>query len=155
MNKEKPVDPIEMMSFSPSIATCIRKFADFKGLAVRSEFWWFQLFLMLAGMIVQIIEEILVQPGLNPQYACNVGVIYGLWFLISLLPDIAVSVRRLRDTSNSVWFVLLLIPANTLLLVGCGTENKLALLGILFYIPLIIMWCEKSRDTNPTAVESV
>ncbi len=69
------------MSFGSAIATGFRKYADFTGSASRSEFWWFNLFLVLASIGVGAISESL-------QFA---------WFVVGLLPYLAVGVRRLRD----------------------------------------------------------
>ncbi|MEJ6506857.1 MAG: DUF805 domain-containing protein [Microbacteriaceae bacterium] len=69
------------MSFGSAIATGFRKYADFTGSASRSEFWWFNLFLVLASIGVGAIWDSL-------QLA---------WFVAGLLPYLAVGVRRLRD----------------------------------------------------------
>jgi len=39
------------MSFGTAIATGFRKYADFTGVASRSEFWWFNLFLVLGSFV--------------------------------------------------------------------------------------------------------
>jgi len=38
------------MSFGTAIATSFRKYADFTGTASRSEFWWFNLLLVLVSL---------------------------------------------------------------------------------------------------------
>jgi uncharacterized membrane protein YhaH (DUF805 family) len=38
------------MSFGESIATCLRKYADFKGRASRGEYWWFFPFYIVAAL---------------------------------------------------------------------------------------------------------
>lgn len=83
------------MTFQDSIATCLRKYATFEGRASRSEFWWFMLFFVLAIIIPSIISEI----------AANIIA------LALLVPNLAVSARRLHDIKKSGWFLLLgLIP---------------------------------------------
>ena len=48
------------MSFSQSIIVCLSKYIDFTGRASRSEFWWFQLFVLLVqipfGILLNVLE---------------------------------------------------------------------------------------------------
>lgn len=83
------------MTFGESIRTCFTKYADFNGRASRSEFWWFFLFCILAGIAVSFISDAL----------------HWLFIVGTLLPSFAVGARRLHDTDRSGWFqLLLLIP---------------------------------------------
>lgn len=69
------------MTFSQSIESCFTKYADFKGRASRSEFWWFALFSYLSSSVIS---------GVNP----GAGVIYALAIMC---PSLAVDVRRYHD----------------------------------------------------------
>lgn len=91
------------MTFFESIRICLTKYAEFEGRAARPEFWWFALFVTLAGSAMTYISE-------------AVGAI----FLIAvLLPFLAVGARRLRDTDHSVWWLLfLLVPVGGLVILG-------------------------------------
>jgi uncharacterized membrane protein YhaH (DUF805 family) len=83
------------MTFTESLRTCLQKYADFKGVAGRSEFWWWTLFCVVAGLVLGAISETL-------------GLLFNLAFL---LPSIAVMARRLHDTDRSGWWqLLMLIP---------------------------------------------
>jgi len=83
------------MTFTESISTCFKKYASFDGIASRSEFWWFFLFLLLAGMALGLVSDVLA----------------GVFNLATLLPSLAVGTRRLHDTDRSGWFQLLwLVP---------------------------------------------
>jgi uncharacterized membrane protein YhaH (DUF805 family) len=85
------------MTFTDSIRICFIKYTDFKGRAVRSEYWWFVLFNVLVSAALHLI---------NPS-----GLLAGIFSLAMLLPALAVAVRRLHDTNRSGWFILLgLIP---------------------------------------------
>ncbi len=78
------------MSFSESIQICFTKYADFKGTASRSEFWWFSLFTVVAYELFRLFVP-------------------GLAFVLSLavfLPSLAVSVRRNHDVGRSGWWIL-------------------------------------------------
>ncbi len=79
------------MTFVESIKTCFAKYADFNGRAVRSEFWWFALFMIIGGVVTQLIHIYL----------------YGIFALALLLPYLAVGVRRLHDTNRSGWWLLI------------------------------------------------
>ena len=90
------------MTFQQAVQTCFAKYAAFKGRAARSEFWYWQLFLTLAGLIVAILDTSL---GLHSK---PFGLIY---YLVTLLPTLAVGARRLHDTGRSAWWLLLwLVP---------------------------------------------
>lgn len=101
------------MRFQDSIKTCFSKYAEFKGRASRSEYWWFVLFSFIAQAATAAISQ-------NLSYAIAIGLI---------LPSIAVGVRRLHDKDKSGWWMLLhfvpLIGAIVLLVWFCqkGTEG--------------------------------
>lgn len=99
------------MTFVESIRTCFGKYADFTGRASRSEFWWWVLFNVLAGMALGMINSRLGQ----------------IFSLAVLLPNIAVTARRLHDTDRSGWFQLVgLIPVIGWIVVvfWCVQEGK-------------------------------
>jgi len=78
------------MSFSESIQICFTKYADFKGTASRSEFWWFRLFTFAAYELFALFV---------PRLAFVVA-------LAVFVPSLAVSVRRNHDVGRSGWFIL-------------------------------------------------
>lgn len=89
------------MTFVESIKTCFSKYADFKGRASRSEFWWFMLFNVACYIVTSFISDAL----------------YLLFALATLLPSLAVGARRLHDTDRSGWLQLIgLIPLVGLIL---------------------------------------
>lgn len=88
------------MTFGSAVKTCFSKFATFEGRAARSEYWFFTLFLILASTVVAILDA-----------ATGLGVLSAIFTLVTLVPSIAVSVRRLHDTDRSGWwYLLLLVP---------------------------------------------
>jgi uncharacterized membrane protein YhaH (DUF805 family) len=81
------------MDFKQSIVTCLKnKYVDFSGRAGRPEFWWFALFCLVAGLLVQVILGDIIAMLVN---------------LALLLPSLAVGARRLHDIGKSGWFQLL------------------------------------------------
>ncbi len=93
------------MSFTQAISTCLSKYVDFQGRAVRSEYWWWTLFYVLISIVGNVCTRI---GGL---FFDLIGIACGLLSLAILLPTIAVGVRRLHDLDKSGWWLFLgLIP---------------------------------------------
>ncbi|MCU4413702.1 DUF805 domain-containing protein [Acinetobacter sp. WU_MDCI_Axc73] len=95
-------------NYHQAIVTCFKKYAVFSGRARRSEFWFFQLFCFVATLIF-------AYAGRKSEFMDMLGI---LFFFATLLPIIAVTVRRLHDLGRSGWLVLVtLIPVVGVLLV--------------------------------------
>jgi uncharacterized membrane protein YhaH (DUF805 family) len=67
------------------------RYADFSGVSSRSQYWYFILSTTLAAIIAQIAFG---------DFGGN------LVSIITLLPTIAVAVRRMHDVGKSGWFIL-------------------------------------------------
>lgn len=90
-----------------------RRYADFSGRSRRKEYWMFILFtvivylvcfgLLFAGRFGQTMAEG-ATPG--PMFWLGAAVI-GIFLLGSLIPVIAVQVRRFHDQDRSGWMVLI------------------------------------------------
>lgn len=102
------------MSFGAAIVAFFRGYAEFTGSARRSEFWWAILFTALVSAGLSILSG-----GLNvsPMDAGGqqAGVaqpwLVSLWSLATLVPTLAVTVRRLRDAGYGWPFAFfLLVP---------------------------------------------
>jgi len=86
----------------------IEKYADFGGRASRSEYWWFVLALLIAYIVVGTVESIV---GIHHMILYSYGPLSALLWLGTLVPSLAVGVRRLHDTNRSGWWILLpIIP---------------------------------------------
>jgi uncharacterized membrane protein YhaH (DUF805 family) len=114
------------VTFGQSISTCFRKYADFNGRAVRSEYWFFALFsYLLAAALVVIGVSTAGSSNGGGMSAGVVALLIVVW-LVMLLPSWAVTVRRLHDTDKSGWYILMtLIPfvGGIILLVALATEG--------------------------------
>jgi uncharacterized membrane protein YhaH (DUF805 family) len=80
-------------------------YANFSGRARRSEYWYFALANMIVAIIAAIIDNV---AGLN-----FAPIPYG-WFylanvLFTIIPGLAVAVRRLHDVGKSGWFFLIIL----------------------------------------------
>ncbi|MGR6742154.1 DUF805 domain-containing protein [Microbacterium arborescens] len=92
----------------------VQNYANFRGRASRSEFWWPMLVVVLFPIVVQIING-LVTGDWRPIDTRVVqdlpDVIVLVFSLVTLLPMLAVTWRRLHDTDRSgMWFFLIVLP---------------------------------------------
>jgi uncharacterized membrane protein YhaH (DUF805 family) len=89
---EFPTERSEAMSFGEAIQTVFHKYAEFTGRATRAEFWWWALFNLLVAAALNFFNVIRI--GDNAYLG---SLLAGLWGVAVLLPNLAVTVRRLRD----------------------------------------------------------
>ena len=89
---------------------CIQKYAIFQGRARRSEYWYFFLCNLIIEAFLNIISYALVFSGVL--WMTTLGMALSIIYLLfSLLPNLAVTIRRLHDTGQSgAHFFLCLIP---------------------------------------------
>src|SRR5262245_14367187 len=110
------------MNFRDAVITCFRKYARFGGRASRSEYWYFVLFETIASYVVQVVTSIVLTPlltahtqaslpGQPPHFDPEAFRIQlysflpsAIFWLILILPTLAVSVRRLHDVGRSGWW---------------------------------------------------
>ena len=100
-----------IMGFAEAIKTCFSKYATFSGRATRSEFWYWQLFTFLVGLVLGFVFSPL-------------AFVAGFVFFI---PSLAVLVRRLHDTGRewyNIFWVFLPAVGGIILLVFCLLESK-------------------------------
>ena len=96
------------MNFPQSVSTCLKKYFDFTGRASRSEFWYFMLFYLLAGIVGEFIIMYLVVPRLN--IGLNEALFYSaIFFLVLFIPALSVTVRRFHDFGVIGWMYLAFI----------------------------------------------
>lgn len=82
--------------------TVLRRYAEFSGRSRRKEYWYFVLFNSIFIVTLSVVD---VKIGTyNPQ--ADLGLLSGLYVAATLLPSIAVSVRRLHDIDCSGWWLL-------------------------------------------------
>lgn len=98
-----------------------QNYCNFNGRSSRSEFWWFELFEVIIGIVLGIVF-------CWSQNALNIA--SGLVSLALLLPNLGLAIRRLHDIGKSGWWIFIgLIP-----LVG----------GII----LLVWWCKDSQPSE-------
>ena len=105
------------MDFITSIKVCYSKYTDFEGTASRSEFWWFYLYTWILALLCWI-------PFVN--------ILIIIIIIGTVIPYVAVAIRRLHDLNYSGWRILWgMIP--------------------LFGTILLIIWYAREGDLNNTA----
>jgi uncharacterized membrane protein YhaH (DUF805 family) len=83
------------MNLPDAVRTCFVKYVDFQGRASRSEFWWWMLFCTV-GMVLT------GGMGTGP---------YVAFIVLTLLPGVSVTTRRLHDIDRGGWAQLIfLVP---------------------------------------------
>lgn len=94
-----------------AVSLFFTRYVDFKGRSRRSEYWWATLF---CNLMSSILTAMLAELGY-------------VWSLITFLPMISVSVRRLHDTGRSGWWYLInLIPlvGSIIFIVFCCQDSS-------------------------------
>lgn len=106
------------MGFGDAVRTCWKKYGDFDGRAVRSEFWWWILFVTLLQVAASIVLTVFLIVFQDAGFLQWLGVmIFMVVALAVILPSIAVSVRRLHDRDLSGWWYLLgFVPLGSIVL---------------------------------------
>lgn len=133
----------------------LKRYAEFSGRSRRKEYWMYILFIVIVSIVLSIIDRMLglgggssvdtfgapsgtgVGGGLGA--ATHTGLLGGIFALATLIPNIAVAIRRLHDTDRAGWWVLLgfgpYLLAVVLMVVGAMTGQ----LGLLATGGLIMM----------------
>ncbi|HZA05457.1 MAG TPA: DUF805 domain-containing protein [Propionibacteriaceae bacterium] len=122
MSVYQPAPPaLELPHYGIGFGGAIRrgfvKYATFSGRASRGEYWWWVLFTSGVGLLLGI-PALALGTATSPDGGQTPGapaipflVALLVFYLVVLVPSIAVTVRRLHDAGYSGWLVLLnLIP---------------------------------------------
>ena len=103
------------MSFA--IDKAFRNYLNFSGRSNRSEFWYFFLFILIGNFLTHLIDTYII--GYHPE---EMGIVSGIFFLATAIPQLSLTFRRLHDTGKSGWWFLL----------------SFTIIGL---IPLLVWWC--------------
>lgn len=106
-----------------AVKRVFKKYATFTGRASRGEYWWFVLayavvVVVLYGIITAVVVASSGSASATGSTTPGLGVgtsllssLFGVFYLATLVPYLAVAVRRLHDAGHSGWMILLgLIP---------------------------------------------
>lgn len=100
----------------------LKRYAQFSGRSRRREYWLYGLFVFVMVFLLSILDAVLglggaVQStagrtgdlGFQASFNTQGGILTGLFALATLIPNIAVNVRRLHDTDRSAWWLLIVL----------------------------------------------
>ena len=141
--------------FGEAIGTCLAMYATFSGRASRSEYWYIFLFVSLVNIICAILNV-----PFSSDNESVVGAFLTIPGLVLLLPNLAVTCRRLHDTDRSGWWIggfWLAMPLYAVILaviMGAGTttgdSDAVAIVGVIFgfgmlayLIAMLIFLCQR------------
>ena len=124
----------------------LKKYADFSGRASVAEFWTFFLFVLLANAAARLVDALLGRGLLGP--------VAGLIALALIVPQVAVTVRRLHDINKSgreLVAPLLMLAAAPLVYAFSGFIAKIVALGyagvlLLVFANLLLMLSRKGSN---------
>ena len=113
--------PLYGASFGQAFKRFWQKYATFTGRASRSEYWWWYLAAAIVGLVLSVLYNVLALPGSSidtrtGMFTPGPGavlplILISIWGLAILIPQLAITVRRLHDANYAGWFILLgLIP---------------------------------------------
>jgi uncharacterized membrane protein YhaH (DUF805 family) len=84
------------MGFGQAISAGFSNYVNFSGRASRSEYWYWILFIVIADIVAAIIDQ-----------ALGMQLVTGLFGLVTIIPNIAIAIRRLHDLDRTGWWILL------------------------------------------------
>tara|TARA_B100000674_G_scaffold159842_1_gene127668 strand:- start:515 stop:958 length:444 start_codon:yes stop_codon:yes gene_type:complete len=131
----------------PSYKEYWRKAADFKGRTTRIEFWATITASFIATAVVLIIGKFINNPT---EVDSDITVfINTAWFLINLMPMVAVEIRRLRDAGGSIWWSPAILIAR-LVARTLDRPSRTYLVIAYLAVGLVPLWynCQPSYDTK-------
>ena len=115
----------EKMSFGKAIANCFSNYCNFNGRARRSEYWYWVLFQAIIRITIVVVLALIKTFIPDPSQLENAApikltvliilILILLLYLGTLLPYLAVSVRRLHDRDDAGWLIIMLLVLPDLL----------------------------------------
>ena len=93
------------MNFQTAIKSGFKNYATFSGRSSRSAYWYWVLFTVVLSLVLSLVNGSLADLGT----------------LVTLLPTLAVAVRRMHDTSRRGWWLLVPIAG---LIFACQASHQ-------------------------------
>lgn len=103
----------EPMNFGEAVKHCFRNYANFRGRASRSEYWYFLLLYPILTVVLLISQAYSESQNSGQTFQLtDLGLlVYSLLVIAMVVPGIASGVRRLHDTGRSAkWLLINFIP---------------------------------------------
>ncbi len=104
------------MEFFDAVKIAFKKYAQFRGTASRSEYWWFFLFTFLMSLIGGAVDIAIHQTDNGP--------VQSIVNLALFIPQLTIMVRRNRDAGfSALWLLVWLLPVALLVVGYLGNPN--------------------------------
>ena len=103
MENQSTAQTKPMITFPNAVKTCLRKYGDFSGRATRAEYWWWSLAVLIGSVIFSAVDRSIASfsgPGWDYTPFATI------FSLAIILPELAVTARRLHDIGKSGWWQL-------------------------------------------------
>lgn len=136
-------------------------YIDFKGKATRKQFWMWYLCCFLITFAVSFVLNFIAgfcqglqipsAPEIKHTVTIIVAIFTNIFSIATLLPNLSISARRIRDAGLSVFLVLLMLPSYIIIIMNMlGQKASLGLnaLTILCVVAIIIIWVLPSKQSQ-------
>jgi uncharacterized membrane protein YhaH (DUF805 family) len=87
------------MNFWQAVASGFSNYVKFSGRAIRSEYWYWVLFVLMVTLAATLLDVAIVKHRHGP--------LESVWQLITFMPGLALAVRRLHDIDRTGWWIAL------------------------------------------------
>jgi len=95
---------LPMVDLGTAIKLGFQRYVGFSGRSTRAEIWWWTLFTSVVTIALIIADNL---TSNSSTFGWMGGLLEGLFTLATIIPSLAVSVRRLHDINRTGWWVLL------------------------------------------------
>lgn len=122
------------MNFQQAVRSGFSNYVNFSGRAVRSEYWYWALFVFIVDIPALLIDLVIVNHRHGPLEI--------VWHLATFLPSLALAVRRLHDTDRTGWWLpALFVVALLLALIFAFTDIlPMAVIVVLIGMLVLVYW---------------
>ena len=157
------------MTFPEAVRAGFLGYADFRGKATRSEFWWFYAFVVILEAVAAVLDPILGltwRRQFGHDLTVSAGGLVAAVRLLTILPLSAVFFRRIHDLGRHArgLYALIVLYPPVCLLVAVATKSAVPLAGartgVLFALALgglallayvLLLLCRKGVPQPETA----
>jgi len=129
------------MTFLQAIQSGFSNYATFSGRAVRSEYWYWVLFVSIIGIVAYILDLMIVHHRRGPLEI--------IWNIATLLPHTALAVRRLHDIDRTGWWLLAIIAATVaaaLIFIRIGNPILPMVIILIGILALVYLLCQSGTE---------
>lgn len=141
----------EQVGMGEALSRFFSNYAEFSGRSNRGEYWWAVLGLFLINIALTVVDRVLIGAETFEPLST-------IWSFIVMIPNFALSVRRLHDIDRSGWWVLgpvvLWLIAGFALSTAIASGSAMALPVLLVIVAIgftlvLLVWACQPGDPRP------